>query len=97
MFVCVCVVPLSLPCSRDLDYPLWDCFYLFIFILRIQILRPRRPLNRSNMNLCAVVEFTCVSLPRLVESVLEHIKVFGIDHDPWKVIPRSRPSVVKGV
>ena len=74
------------------------CFYYYYYYyLRIQILRPRRPLNRSNMNLCLVIEFTCVPLPRLVESVLEHIKVFGIGHDPWKVIPRSRPSVVKGV
>ena len=71
--------------------------YNYYYYLRIQIIRPRRPLNLSNMNLRLVVEFTCVPLPRLVEFALEHIKVFGIDHDPWKVIPRSRPSVVNVV
>ena len=75
---------------------IFNIWILFIY-LRIQILRPGRPLNHSNMNLCLVVEIPCVPRPRLVESVLEHIKVFGINHDPWKVIPRSRPSVVKGV
>ena len=48
---------------------LQDCKELAIhyyYYLRIQILRPRRPLDRSNMNLCLVVEFTCVppSTPR---------------------------------